>query len=76
MTINKVWFREVLLLYMYLPFMKPDCFNIITVFIGTLKILTFTLGHPNKMFRFPSPSDSKRLVGRSEKKKIKIRKIF
>ena len=31
------------------------------------------LGHPHKMFRFrPSPSDSKGLVGRSEKKKLKI----
>ena len=29
------------------------------------------LGHPNKMFRFPSPSTSKGWVGRSDKKKLK-----
>ena len=34
------------------------------------RLYTF-LGHPHKMFRFPSPSLSWRWVGRSGKKKIK-----
>ena len=45
----------------------------------TIQISVFQnlfLGHPNNMFRFPSPSDSNGLVGRSEKKKLKLKILF
>ena len=45
-------------------------FSVVHVQVSVLNIFYFLLGHPNKMFRFPSPSTSKGWVGRSDKKKI------
>ena len=39
-------------------------------------LFKFLLGHPNKMFRFPSPSLSWRWVGRSGKKKMNTWKVL
>ena len=57
--------------------------NILTLYLNRVRMKLqlknkpySPLGHPNKMFRFPSPSDSKGLAGRSEKKKLKLKIIF
>ena len=46
------------------------------IFRACQKSLRTSKTDPHKMFRFPSPSASKGLVGRSEKKKMKIMKLF